>query len=97
MKALNFQAFFQLFPEKSVLEILNEQTTAYKYEKELLMRCKNNRLSKVSLILEEGEENIDRFTTGTVPYLIFKMADGDIRSKINFSKSQGNLAKNKDS
>lgn len=87
LKALNFQAFFQLFGGRSVLEILNEQTTAYKYEKELLMRCKNNRLSKVSLILDEGEENIDGFTIGTVPYLIFEMADGDIRSKINFSKS----------
>jgi serine/threonine protein kinase len=86
LKALNFNAFFDLFRGKSVVEILNEQTNAFKYEKELLLRCKNNRLSKVSVILDEGEEFVDGFTISNVPFLIFEMADGDVRSHMNFSK-----------
>jgi len=86
MKALNFIAFFQLFPGKSVIEVISEQTNAFQFEKELLLRCKNNRLSKVSMILDEGEENVDGFIIPNVPYLIFEMADGDIRSQMKFTK-----------
>lgn len=86
LKALNFKAFFQLFRGRPVVEILNEQTNAFKYEKELLLRCRSNRLSKVSAIIDEGEEFIDGFTISNVPYLIFEMAEGDVRSHMNFSK-----------
>jgi serine/threonine protein kinase len=86
LKALNFNAFFQLFRGKSILEIINEQTKAYKFEKELLLKCKNNRLSKVSMIIDEGEEFINEYTISNVPYLIFEIADGDVRSHMNFSK-----------
>jgi len=86
LKALNFQAFFQLFSGKSVVEIINEQTKAFKYERDLLLKCKHGRLSKVTMILDEGEEYIDGFTIANVPYLIFEMADGDVRSHLNFCK-----------
>lgn len=86
MKALNFFAFFQLFPGKTIVEVINEQTNAFQFEKELLLRCKEKRLSKVSIILDEGEEYVEGFTIPNVPYLIFEMADGDIRSHIKFSE-----------
>ncbi len=86
LKALNFNAFFQLFRGKSIVEIINEQTKAYQFEKELLLKCKNNRLSKVSMIIDEGEEFIEGYTISNVPYLIFEMAEGDVRSHMNFSK-----------
>ncbi len=86
LKALNFQAFFQMFKGRPIVEILNEQTNAYKYERDLLLRCKNRGLSKVSMVLDEGEEIMDGFTIQNVPYLIFEMADGDVRSHMNFSK-----------
>ncbi|MBL7791195.1 MAG: protein kinase family protein [Saprospiraceae bacterium] len=86
LKALNFNAFFQMFKGKSVVDIINEQTKAYQFEKELLLKCKSNRLSKVSLIIDEGEEFIDGFVIPNVPFLIFEMADGDVRSHMNFSK-----------
>lgn len=41
---------------------MQEQTNAYQYEKELLERCKNNKLSKVSLVIDEGEEIVEEFT-----------------------------------
>jgi eukaryotic-like serine/threonine-protein kinase len=86
LKALNFFAFFQLFGGRPIVEIINEQTNAFKYERELLLRCKNGRLSKVSTILDEGEEYLDSYTIANVPYLIFEMADGDVRSHLTFSK-----------
>jgi len=86
LKALNFQAFFQLFRGRPIVEIINEQTNAYQYERDLLLRCKNNRLSKVSMVLDEGEEIVEGFTIPNVPYLILEMADGDVRSHMNFSK-----------
>ncbi len=89
LKALNFNAFFQLFRGKPIVEIINEQTKAYKFEKELLLKCKNSRLSKVAMILDEGEEYIDGFTISNVPFLIFEMAEGDVRSHMNFSKDVG--------
>lgn len=87
LKALNFNAFFQMFPGQSVVKILQEQTNAFEFEKNLLLRCKNNRLSKVSLILDEGEEIVDGFAIPNVPYLIFEIAEGDIRSNIKFSNN----------
>lgn len=86
LKALNFQAFFQMFQGRPIVEIINEQTNAYRFEKDLLLRCKNNRLNKVSMVIDEGEEILNEFTIPNVPYLIFEMSDGDVRSHMNFSK-----------
>ncbi len=86
LKVLNFQAFFQLFRGKPIVEIINEQTNAFKYERDLLLRCKNSRLSKVSTILDEGEEFLDEYPIPNVPFLIFEMADNDVRSHLNFCK-----------
>jgi hypothetical protein len=73
LKAIDFNAFFKLDPRRSIVDILNEQTAAFKFEKDLLLRCKSNRLSKVSLIIDEGEELYPEFTIPNVPYLIFEM------------------------
>ncbi|REC39709.1 hypothetical protein [Chryseobacterium sp. 5_R23647] len=85
LKALNFNAFFQMFPGKGIMKILQEQTNAFEFEKNLLLKCKNHRLTKVSMIIDEGEEIVDGFTIPNVPYLIFEIAEGDIRSNIKFS------------
>lgn len=87
LKALNFNAFFQMFPGQSIVKILQEQTNAFEFEKELLLMCKNNRLTKVSMIIDEGEEFLDNFSIPNVPYLIFEIAEGDIRSNIKFSNN----------
>ncbi len=33
LKALNFNAFFQMFPGKGIVKILQEQTNAFEFEK----------------------------------------------------------------
>ena len=85
LKALDFKAFFAMFPGRSVIEIIQEQSNAFQYEKELLHRCRNRNLSKVSTILDEGEAYIAGFIIPNVPFLVFEMADGDIRSQIDFT------------
>ncbi|RBQ02193.1 protein kinase domain-containing protein [Pedobacter miscanthi] len=85
LKAINFVAFFQIFKGRSIMDILAEQTNAFNFEKNLLLRCKSKNLSKVSTILDEGEEFVEGFTINNVPYLIFEMADGDLRSRITFN------------
>lgn len=87
LKALNFNAFFQMFPGQSIVKILQEQTNAFEFEKNLLIKCRNSRLTKVSMIIDEGEENLEGFTIPTVPYLIFEIAEGDVRSNIKFSNN----------
>ncbi|WP_343589131.1 protein kinase [Flavobacterium sp.] len=87
LKALNFNAFFQLFPGKSIVKILQEQTNAFEFEKNLLLKCKDNRLTKVSMIIDEGEEYLDGFAIPNVPYLIFEIAEGDVRSNIKFTNN----------
>ncbi|AFL82555.1 protein kinase family protein [Aequorivita sublithincola DSM 14238] len=88
LKALNFKAFFELSPGKKAIDIIQEQTAAYKFEVDLLQRCKNNKLSKVSLILDEGEASFENegFAIPYVPYLIFEKAGDDLRGFINFTK-----------
>lgn len=87
LKALNFNAFFQLFPGKGIVKILQEQTNAFEFEKNLLLKCKNHNLTKVSMILDEGEELLEGFAIPNVPYLIFEVAEGDIRSNIKFTNN----------
>lgn len=87
LKALNFNAFFQIFHGQSIVKILQEQTNAFEFEKNLLIKCRDNRLTKVSMIIDEGEEFIDGFAIPNVPYLIFEIAEGDIRSNIKFSNN----------
>ncbi|MBU8882605.1 protein kinase [Kaistella sp. DKR-2] len=87
LKALNFNAFFQQFPGRSIVEILQEQTNAFTFEKNLLLKCKDSRLTKVAVIIDEGEIIVEGFTISNVPYLIFEIAEGDIRSNIKFSNN----------
>lgn len=82
LKALNIKAFFQMAPNRPVMEVMLEQSRAYEYEKDVLNRCKDRRLSKVATIIDEGNEVIEGFVYNQVPYLVFEMANGDLRSQL---------------
>lgn len=84
LKAINFNAFFD--SSGNVLNAIKEMTDAFTYERDLLQRCKNNSLSKISMIIDEGEIELDGFNViNKVPFLVFDLAEGDIRSVIDFS------------
>lgn len=86
LKALNILSFLRdEIPDlpQAMAEMLN----TFNYEKEILTRCKNKKLSKVSKLLEASEENIPGFIVANVYYMIFEKAESDVRNHLNFAKN----------
>lgn len=81
LKALNFNAVATAGPG-TLVDRLNHFTEAYIFERDLFAECGNNRLSRVVRMLAHGEVIVQEAgpLLREVPYLIFEMADGDIRS-----------------
>ena len=86
LKAFDFTKFQQISETgKQVVDIIADMTTAYKYERDLSEHCRNRHVTKVAFVIDSGEEYFSAYTFGIVPYLIFELADGDIRNRIEFS------------
>lgn len=58
---------------------------AFKFERDLSNHCKDNHVTKVSFVKEAGQELISGFSISIVPYLIFDLAEGDVRARLEFS------------
>lgn len=65
---------------------MNDMLTAYRYERDLSKHCKNKHVTKVAFVKVADEELVSGYAISIVPYLIFDLADGDVRKKLNFSK-----------
>jgi serine/threonine protein kinase len=89
LKAFDFMPFFQLstIPGRSIVDVLQEMVTAYQYERDLSDLCREKHITKVVIVKDAGEENVPGHTIPIVPYLVFDMADGDIRARLAFSNS----------
>ncbi len=91
MKAFDFAGFLSVAVPKDgedeieVIDVMNEMTNAFIYERDLSKHCKNKHVTKVSFVKESGQENITGFSIPVVPYLIFELAEGDIRKTLDFS------------
>jgi serine/threonine protein kinase len=89
LKAFNFMPFFHLSeqnnPGRPAVDVLGDMINAYRYERDLSMHCKSKHVTKVVFVIDAGEETVTSFSISTVPYLIFELADGDVRNKLNFS------------
>ena len=83
LKAFNVNAFFN--KDTSFMSIMTEMTEAYNYEKELSEHCRNKHVNKVSFVVDYGEQNVPGYSIPIVPFLIFELANGDIRKAIDFS------------
>lgn len=86
LKAFDFAKFFQLDPDREVIDVMTEMLNAFKYEKELSDFCKGHHVTKVLFVKEAGEEVVTGYTISRVPYLIFDLADGDVRKNLIFSE-----------
>ncbi|WP_188149515.1 protein kinase family protein [Teredinibacter waterburyi] len=62
-------------------EAIQSLITEYIFERDILEHCKALRMSKVVLALDAGELTVPNFQNGTVYYLIFEKADGDLRQE----------------
>jgi serine/threonine protein kinase len=86
LKAFDFAKFFQISePNKKSVDVMTDMLNAYRYEKQLSDFCRGHHVTKVVFVKDAGEENIEGFTYPIVPYLIFDLADGDVRKNLLFS------------
>ena len=88
------KAFLKAMDYRKALEsddparALQNMTAAYIFERDILEKCKSNRLSRIVRVLDSGKllpEDGD--PSGVVEYLIFERARGDIRSYLDFDKA----------
>ena len=78
LKAFDFlKAFNSLDP----LFVLQSQSTAFLFERDILEACL--RLDKVVTAKGHGTVTVDETRLGQVPYLIFELGEGDVRSRLS--------------
>ena len=88
LKAFDFAKFQQISGEgKPVIDIISEMTKAFKYERDLSVHCQKGYVTKVAFVIDSGEEFLRDYPIGIVPYLVFELADGDVRSRLQFSNT----------
>jgi serine/threonine protein kinase len=83
LKAFNVNSF--LNNSGDFMKTMTEMTDAYNYEKELSEHCMNKHVDKVSFVIDFGEIMLEKFPFPVVPFLVFELANGDIRKAIDFS------------
>ncbi len=86
LKALDFSEAFE--PDVDTIKFLSDLTSAFEHEREVLTHCRDRRLSKVVLAIDHGRVQIPEIDgmNGSVFYLIFELADGDIRGQVDRTK-----------
>ena len=86
LKAFDFVPFKRMAEAgKTTMDIMGDMINAYNYEKELSQICKNGHVTQVAFVKDFGEEYIEGFSDPIVPYLIFELADGDVRKLLHYS------------
>lgn len=90
MKAFDFAKFFHVSQVskdgKSVVDVMSDMINAYKYERDLSNLCRASRVSKVAFVKEAGEEIFTGYPISVVPYLIFDLAEGDVRKLLKYNE-----------
>lgn len=85
LKALDYQMAFRT---PHAPDVLATMTNRYVFERDLLYDlCRRHRLSRVVRVLEANGVDIDgQFPIPHVDYLIFEMADGDVRAYLSLTE-----------
>ncbi len=68
------------------MDVMSEMIDAFRYERDLSTLCKKGHVTKVAFVLDSGEESVIDHSVAVVPFLIFDLADGDVRSRMDFSQ-----------
>lgn len=70
-----------------VAQVLQAMTAAYLFECEVLNKCRERRLDRIVHAIATGEIEINEpDAEGVVEYIIFDLADGDLRKYLEFSE-----------
>ena len=81
LKALDF--FSRLSEKEDPARILAPLLDAFNFERDLLNKCRNSRLSRVVTALDDGSVTVPNLPPpATVQYIIFELAEGDIRKQM---------------
>ncbi|MCL5020429.1 MAG: protein kinase [Bacteroidetes bacterium] len=91
LKAFNFASFLAMSKSmglnKPIVDIMKEMSSAFIYERDLSKICRDHHVSKVVFVKGAGEQFVSGFSVTYVPYLIFDMADSDVRAKLTFTEN----------
>jgi serine/threonine protein kinase len=93
MKAFDFAGFLAIAVPKNdneeidAIDVMNDMSTAFIYERDLSKHCKDKYVTKVSFVKESGQEYVQGHSIPIVPYLIFELAEGDVRKTLHFSSN----------
>lgn len=84
LKAMDFSSALRSPDPATALEQL---TSAFNYERNLLEKCRQRNLNRIVKVLDTGTITAqDGDPSSVVQYLIFELANGDIRSAADFGK-----------
>lgn len=73
-------------------QIMQKASSEFNYEKSLSQYCVSRKISKVVHYIESGDEDFSGYiVNGSVSYIIYEMADGDVRRVLDLS-SKAELA-----
>jgi serine/threonine protein kinase len=81
LKALDYAAAFRA-TEVPVSVALQQQTESINFEKYVLARCRDRRLDRIVVSIADGTFTDGQPGVDTVEYLIFELADGDVRKQM---------------
>lgn len=81
LKALDFTIAFE---QSDYTRALQDLTTAYNFERDLLEKCRKKRLKRIVIPLDSGTVEVPGVLgpLAKVSYIIFELATGDIRSEL---------------
>jgi eukaryotic-like serine/threonine-protein kinase len=83
LKAFDFAPAFE--PGVDTVSAIQILVDAYNHERDVLSHCRERRLSNVVLAIDNGSVQVPGLPTmeGRVFYMIFEMADGDVRVQMD--------------
>jgi serine/threonine protein kinase len=82
LKALDYSKSLRSVDPARALQSLTE---AFNFERDMLEMCKGRRLDRVVRSITSGKTEVDGIGGGVVQYLIFELADGDVRKHLDIS------------
>lgn len=88
MKVLDYKKGLskQIPTGKTRTDVLGRFLLEFDYEKKLSSYCNSKRASKIILYIDSGEISLNEYLIPTVSYIVYEMADGNIRKFLDFSK-----------
>ncbi|MDP1641091.1 MAG: protein kinase [Phenylobacterium sp.] len=73
--------FSRAAEQRDTIRALQVMTESYNFERDILALCRKTRLSKIVVAISDGEIYLDGAPFDKVFYLIFELANGDVRKK----------------